>query len=368
MPGTHTAGGSTHSARPEPQRPQGTETALQPGFLRRARLRPLGCFTEMPAGSSGVQASPHGAASMVPRVGAGGGSGASRDPRTRLGGAGKVPEAHSRQPVPRVWAGSRLYKEKAPVEELQTGSSKRIKCRVWRPVNAQRRAEAAPRQSRRSVQQSWARRGRRAQGPMGCPAPLTEQGSPGEREAEGPPPRAVWRPRGGGGDGARSPGSSTHILTLSQATSQGDAQPQPEADPQAGVHAGTHGAGPAGREATQPRPCRPPLPPSWSFRMRAGPPQAGVGTLRPVHLGPVQRPRPELLGARSAVLPHPHPGARLSVGEEEARGGGSGVLGEPPGDTLPASSCLWASAGRAGSQAPCPAQGRDSHDGHATHR
>lgn len=40
MPGTHTAGGSTHSARPEPQRPQGTETALQPGFLRRARLRP----------------------------------------------------------------------------------------------------------------------------------------------------------------------------------------------------------------------------------------------------------------------------------------------------------------------------------------
>lgn len=64
--------------------------------------------------------------------------------------------------------------------------------------------------------------------------------------------------RGGGGDGARSPGSSTHILTLSQASSQGDAQPQPEADPQAGVHAGTHGAGPAGREATQPRPCRPP--------------------------------------------------------------------------------------------------------------
>lgn len=201
MPGTHTAGGSTHSARPEPQRPQGTETALQPGFLRRARLRPLGCFTEMPAGSSGVQASPHGAASMVPRVGAGGGSGASRDPRTRLGGAGKVPEAHGQQPVPRVWAGSRLYKEKAPVEELQTGSSKRIKCRVWRPVNAERGAEAAPRQSRRSVQQSWARRGRRAQGPMGCPAPLTEQGSPGEREAEGPPPRAVWRPRGGGAMG-----------------------------------------------------------------------------------------------------------------------------------------------------------------------
>lgn len=171
MPGTHTAGGSTHSARPEPQRPQGTETALQPGFLRRARLRPLGCFTEMPAGSSGVQASPHGAASMVPRVGAGGGSGASRDPRTRLGRAGKVLEAHGRKPVPRVWAGSRLYKEKAPVEELQTGSSKRIKCRVWRPVNAERRAEAAPRQSQRSVQQSWARRGRRAQGPMGCPAP-----------------------------------------------------------------------------------------------------------------------------------------------------------------------------------------------------
>lgn len=50
-----------------------------------------------------------------------------------------------------------------------------------------------------------------------------------------------------GADGARPPGSPAHVLTLSQATSQGDTQPQPEADPQAGAHMGPHGAGPAGR-------------------------------------------------------------------------------------------------------------------------